>query len=111
VNGHDTAVYLSHFRTNLHYNPRWSPEIYSLSEYINKHGFEVNRIISVDLGDAQPAPRARAQETPAANAGFVAPFLTLLSNMFTKVYLTNMEIGYKASRALLSIRFASKKIG
>jgi len=50
VNGHNTAVYLSHFRTNLHYNPRWSPEIYSLSQYLNEHGFEANRIISVDWG-------------------------------------------------------------
>jgi Dolichyl-phosphate-mannose-protein mannosyltransferase len=50
VNWHNTAVYLSHFRTNLHYNPRWSPEIYSLSEVINKNGFEAKRIISVDWG-------------------------------------------------------------
>lgn len=50
VNAHNTAAYLSHFRTNQHYNPRWSPEIYSLSAYINKHGFEANRIISVDWG-------------------------------------------------------------
>src|SRR6266516_5319472 len=50
VNGHNTATYLSHFRTNVHYNPRWSPEIYSLSDYINKHGFEANRIISADWG-------------------------------------------------------------
>jgi dolichyl-phosphate-mannose-protein mannosyltransferase len=50
VNGHNTAAYLSHFRTNVHYNPRWSPEIYSLSEYVNKHGFEANRIISADWG-------------------------------------------------------------
>jgi hypothetical protein len=50
VNGHNTAAYLSHFRRNEHYNPRWSPEIYSLSEYINEHGFEANRIISADWG-------------------------------------------------------------
>jgi hypothetical protein len=50
VNGHNTAAYLSHFRTNLRYNPRWSPEIYSLSEYINEHGFEAKRIISADWG-------------------------------------------------------------
>ena len=77
VNGHNTAVYLSHLRTNLHYNPRWCPETYSLSEYINNHGFEVNRIISVDLWDAQPGPRARAQEAPAANAGFIAHIQTI----------------------------------
>src|SRR5438309_433607 len=50
VNGHNTATYLSHFRTNRHYNPRWSPEIYSLSEYINEHGFEANCLISADWG-------------------------------------------------------------
>jgi len=50
VNSHNTAIYLSHFRTSLHYNPRWSPEIYSLSEYINEHGFDGNRIISTDWG-------------------------------------------------------------
>src|SRR5205807_4666154 len=50
VNGHNTATYLSHFRTNRHYNPRWSPEIYSVSEYINEHGFEANCIISADWG-------------------------------------------------------------
>jgi hypothetical protein len=50
VNGHNTAVYLSHFRRDLRYNPRWSPEIYSLSRYINEHGFEARRIICVDWG-------------------------------------------------------------
>jgi hypothetical protein len=50
INVHNTAVYLSHFRTNPHYNPRWSPEIYSFSTYINEHGFEVKRIISADWG-------------------------------------------------------------
>jgi dolichyl-phosphate-mannose-protein mannosyltransferase len=50
VNLHNTAGYVSHFRTNPHYNPRWSPAIYSLSGYINAHGFEVNTVISVDWG-------------------------------------------------------------
>jgi hypothetical protein len=50
INVHNTAAYLSHFRTNPHYNPRWSPEIYSLSAYINEHGFEAKRIISADWG-------------------------------------------------------------
>jgi len=50
VNVHNTAQYLSHFRTDPHYNPRWSPEIYSLSRYINEHGFEANGIISIDWG-------------------------------------------------------------
>jgi 4-amino-4-deoxy-L-arabinose transferase-like glycosyltransferase len=50
VNVHNSAAYLSHFRTNPHYNPRWSPEIYSLSHYINEHGFETKSIICVDWG-------------------------------------------------------------
>ncbi len=50
VNVHNTTVYLSHFRTNSHYNPRWSPEIYSLSDYINEHGFEAKSVICVDWG-------------------------------------------------------------
>ena len=50
VNVHNSAEYLSHFRTNPHYNPRWSPEIYSLSRYINNHGFEAKSIICVDWG-------------------------------------------------------------
>src|SRR5256886_2305813 len=50
VNVHNTAVYLSHFRTNSHYGPHWSPEIYSLSDYINEHGFEAKSIICVDWG-------------------------------------------------------------
>jgi len=50
VNVHNTTVYLSHFRTNSHYSPRWSPEIYSLSHYINEHGFEAKRVICVDWG-------------------------------------------------------------
>jgi hypothetical protein len=35
MNTHYTGTYLSQFRTNLHYNARWSPAIYSLSNYIN----------------------------------------------------------------------------
>src|SRR5437870_6072785 len=50
VNVHNTAVYLSHFRANSHYSPRWSPEIYSLSDYINEHGFEAKSVICVDWG-------------------------------------------------------------
>jgi len=50
VNIHNSAVYLSHFRTNPHYNHRWSPEIYSLSRYINEHGFEARSIICADWG-------------------------------------------------------------
>src|SRR5436190_5799852 len=50
VNVHNTAAYLSHFRTNLRYNPQWSPEIYSLSRYMNEHGFEARSIICVDWG-------------------------------------------------------------
>jgi 4-amino-4-deoxy-L-arabinose transferase-like glycosyltransferase len=50
VNAHNTAVVLSDFRTNQHYNPRWSPAIYSLSRYINEHGYEAGRIVSLDWG-------------------------------------------------------------
>jgi Dolichyl-phosphate-mannose-protein mannosyltransferase len=50
VNAHNTTVFFTHFRTNQHYNPRWSPAIYSLSEYINKHGYEARRIMSLDWG-------------------------------------------------------------
>ena len=50
VNVHNSAEYLSHFRSNSHYNHRWSPEIYSLSRYINEHGFEARSIICADWG-------------------------------------------------------------
>jgi len=50
VQAHNTAVFLTHFRTNPHYNPRWSPAIYSLSGYINEHGYEARRIMSLDWG-------------------------------------------------------------
>jgi hypothetical protein len=50
VNLYNTAEYLFHFRADPHYNPRWSPEIYSLSHYLNYHGFEVKRVICVDWG-------------------------------------------------------------
>src|SRR5437667_5613918 len=50
INVPNTAVYLFHFRTNSHYNPRWSPEIYSLSDYISEHGFEAKSVICVDWG-------------------------------------------------------------
>ena len=50
VNIHNTMSYLSHFRSNPHYAARWSPEIYSLSRYVNEHGFEAKSIICVDWG-------------------------------------------------------------
>jgi hypothetical protein len=50
VNAHNTLWYLSRFRTNSQYNPRWSPAIYSLSDYINEHGRDVHSIISIDWG-------------------------------------------------------------
>ena len=50
VNVHNTAGYLSYFRTNSHYSPRWSPEIYTLSRYINEHGLEAKSVICVDWG-------------------------------------------------------------
>ena len=50
VNVHNSAEYLSHFGATGHYNPRWSPEIYSLSHYVNEHGFKAKSIICVDWG-------------------------------------------------------------
>ncbi len=50
VNVHNVGEYLSRFRTSSHYNPRWSPEIYSLSRYINQHGLEAQSVISIDWG-------------------------------------------------------------
>jgi hypothetical protein len=50
VNVHNLAGYLSRCRTSSHYNPRWSPEIYSLSQYINEHGLEAQGVILVDWG-------------------------------------------------------------
>ena len=41
-------TYLSHFRSNTHYRPLWSPAIYALSGYINEHGFESTGIVSAD---------------------------------------------------------------
>lgn len=48
VSIYNTMVYLSHFRNNPRYPPLWSPEIYSLSRYINEHGFESTKIICAD---------------------------------------------------------------
>jgi hypothetical protein len=50
VNAHNTLWYLARLRTDSQYNPRWSPAIYSLSDYINAHGFEAQRVISTDWG-------------------------------------------------------------
>ncbi len=50
VNLHNTIGYLSRFEANASYNPRWSPEIYSLSQYINEDGLETRSVISVDWG-------------------------------------------------------------
>ena len=50
VNIHNTMRYLSHFRSNPHYTAQWSPEIYSLSHYVNEHGFQAKSIICVDWG-------------------------------------------------------------
>jgi hypothetical protein len=48
VNVHNTMMYLLHFRRDSHYMPLWSPAIYSLSRYIDDHGREARKIISVD---------------------------------------------------------------
>jgi hypothetical protein len=50
VNFHNTLWYLTRLRTGSQYNPRWSPAIYSLSDYINAHGFEAQSVISTDWG-------------------------------------------------------------
>ena len=50
VNLHNTIGYLSRFEANASYNPRWSPEIYSLSQYINEQGLEAQSVVSVDWG-------------------------------------------------------------
>ncbi|HXM28303.1 MAG TPA: hypothetical protein VN957_19930 [Chthoniobacterales bacterium] len=50
VNVHNTSDYLLHFRSNPHYDARWSPEIYSLSHYVNEQGPAFRSIISVDWG-------------------------------------------------------------
>ena len=50
VNVHNSAEYLSHFAANPHYTAQWSPEIYSLSHYVNEHGFQAESIICVDWG-------------------------------------------------------------
>ena len=50
VNVHNSAEYLSHFAANPHYTAQWSPEIYSLSDYVNEHGFQAKRVICVDWG-------------------------------------------------------------
>jgi len=50
VNLYNLGGYLFRLRANSHYNARSSPEIYSLSQYINEHGPGVQRVISVDWG-------------------------------------------------------------
>jgi hypothetical protein len=50
VNLHNTMECLSRFKANASYNPRWSPEIYSLSQYLNQHGLEVQSVVSIDWG-------------------------------------------------------------
>jgi len=50
VNLYNMGSYLSRLRANSHYNARSSPEIYSLSQYINEHGLGVQSVVSVDWG-------------------------------------------------------------
>jgi Dolichyl-phosphate-mannose-protein mannosyltransferase len=50
VNLYNLGGYLARLRANSHYNARWSPEIYSLSQYINEHGPGAQSVISVDWG-------------------------------------------------------------
>jgi hypothetical protein len=58
VNFHNTLIYVSHFRSDPHYKPLWSPAIYSLSRYINDHGGESQKIIAVDCCLEQLHPLA-----------------------------------------------------
>ena len=48
INLHNTMAYVSHFRNDPRYNALWSPAIYSLSRYINDHGHESQKIVSID---------------------------------------------------------------
>jgi dolichyl-phosphate-mannose-protein mannosyltransferase len=50
INAQNLGAFLSRLRTDSHYSPRWSPEIYALSHYINEHRSEVKSVISVDWG-------------------------------------------------------------
>jgi hypothetical protein len=50
VNFYNTMGYLNRFKANASYNPRWSPEIYSLSQYLNQRGLEAQSVVSVDWG-------------------------------------------------------------
>jgi hypothetical protein len=58
VNVHNTMMYVAHFRSNPRYMPLWSPAIYSLSRYINDHGRDVQKILSVDCCLEQLHPMA-----------------------------------------------------
>jgi hypothetical protein len=58
VNIHNSLAYLTHFQTDPRYMPLWSPAIYSLSDYINDHGREFQKIISVDCCMEQLRPMA-----------------------------------------------------
>jgi hypothetical protein len=50
VNLINVGAYLSRLQPSSHYNPRWSPEIYSLSKYINEYGLKAQTVTSVDWG-------------------------------------------------------------
>jgi len=50
VNLQNLSGFVSRLRTDSHYDPLWSPQIYSLSHYINEQGFEVKSVIYVDWG-------------------------------------------------------------
>ena len=67
VNVHNSAEYLLHFRTNPHYNHRWSPEIYSLS-LSQRAWLRGEKHNLRGLGPAHPTPRTGTQEAPPENA-------------------------------------------
>ena len=66
--------YLSHFRSNPHYAAQWSPEIYSLSHYVNEHGFQAKSIICVDWGLYTQFQALAPKTTAAADARLLANF-------------------------------------
>ena len=59
--------------TFLVLDARLSPEIYSLSQYINEHGLEAQSVVRL-IGAAQPASCTRTQGNAAADARLLAGF-------------------------------------
>jgi hypothetical protein len=67
VNVHNSAKYLSRFGATPHCNPRWSPEIYSLS--LRQRAWLQGKKYNLrGLGPAYPTPCTCTQGTAAADA-------------------------------------------